>query len=138
MGFYTGVVYPAVLVACGILALTGIATMIHVKVHRGLEAVVTAFWIVTAIQAIAVLIALLGDTDASLVMVISYLIATIIVLPLLGIGRLGEPDAAKTDPDPNRPVLEPDQIARVDGGAAVIVAIAAGVLAWRIFELLVA
>lgn len=138
MGFYTGVLYPAVLVACGILALTGIATMIQVKLHRGLEAVVTAFWIVTAIQAVTVLIVLLGDTSASLIMVISYLIATIIVLPLLGIGRLGEPDAAKTDPDPGRPVLEPDQIARVDGGAAVIVAIAAGVLAWRIFELLVA
>lgn len=136
MGFYTGVVYPAVLVACGILALTGIATMVNVKVHRVLEAVVTAFWIVTAIQAVTVLIVLLGDTDAGLVMVISYLIATIIVLPLLGIGRLGEPDAAKADPDPNRPVLAPDQIARVDGGAAVIVAIAAGVLAWRIFELL--
>lgn len=136
MGFYTGVVYPAVLVACGILALTGIATMVNVKVHRVLEAVVTAFWIVTAIQAVTVLIVLLGDTDAGLVMVISYLIATIIVLPLLGIGRLGEPDAAKADPDPNRPVLAPDQIARVDGGAAVIVAITAGVLAWRIFELL--
>lgn len=136
MGFYTGVVYPAVLVACGILALTGIATMVNVKVHRVLEAVVTAFWIVTAIQAVTVLIVLLGDTDAGLVMVISYLIATIIVLPLLGIGRLGEPDAAKADPDPSRPVLAPDQIARVDGGAAVIVAIAAGVLAWRIFELL--
>lgn len=138
MGFYEGVVYPGVLVACGVLALTGIATMIQVKLHRVLEAVVTGFWIVTAVQAITILIVLLGDTEASLVMVISYLIATLIVLPLLGIGRLGEPDAAKTDPDPNRPVLAPDQIARVDGGAAVIVAIGAGVLAWRLFELLAA
>lgn len=136
MGFYAGVLFPAVLVACGILALTGIATMIRVQLHRTLENVVTGFWIVTAIQAITVLIVLLGDTGASLIMVISYLIATIIVLPLLGIGRLGEPDAAKIDPDPNRPVLQPDQIARVDGGAAVIVAIGAAVLSWRIFVLL--
>src|SRR5690554_5775200 len=137
MGFYTGFVYPAVLVACAILALTGVVTMIRVRTHRVLEAVVTGFWIVTALQVITVLVVLLGDTGASLVLVLSYLITTIIVLPLLGIGRLGEPDAAKADPDPNRPVLAPDQIARVDGGAAVIVAIAAGVLAWRIFELLV-
>ena len=137
MGFYTGVLYPAVLVACAILALTGVATMIRVRTHRVLEAVVTGFWIVTAVQVVTVLILLLGDTGASLVMVLSYLITTLILLPLLGIGRLGEPDAAKTDPDPNRPVLQPDQIARVDGGAAVIVAIAAAVLTWRIFELLV-
>ncbi len=63
-------------------------------------------------------------------------IATMIWVPLLGIGRLGEPDAAAADPDPNRPVLQPDQIARVDGGAAVIVAIAAAVLAWRLYEIL--
>lgn len=138
MGFYAGVIYPAVLVACGILALAGVATMIRVRTHRLLEGVVTGFWVVTGVQVVTVLIVLLGDTGASLVMVLSYLITTIILLPLLGIGRLGEPDAAKSDPDPNRPVLHPDQIARVDGGAAVIVAIAAAVLTWRIFELLAA
>lgn len=137
MGFYTGILYPAVLVACGVLALTGVATMVRVQLHRVLQNVVTGFWVVTGVQVITVLIVLLGDTGASLVMVLAYLITTIIVLPLLGIGRLGEPDAAAVDPDPNRPVLQPDQIARVDGGAAVIVAIAAGVLTWRIFELLV-
>lgn len=138
MGFYTGVLYPAVLVACGILAVTGVATMIRVRTHRVLETIVTGFWVVTAIQAITVFVLMFTDTGASWVMVLSYLITTIILLPLLGIGRLGEPDAAKSDPDPNRPVLQPDQIARVDGGAAVIVAIAAAVLAWRIFELLAA
>lgn len=136
MGFYAGVLYPVVLVACGILALTGIATMIRVQLHRTLQNIVTAFWIVTAIQTITVLVLLLGDTGASLIMVISYLVTTLILLPLLGIGRLGDPDAAAEDPDPNRPVLQPDQIARVDGGAALIVAIAAAVLAWRIYELL--
>ncbi len=136
MGVYSGVIYPVVLAACAILALTGVVTMIQVRVHRVLEWVVTAFWIVTAVQAISVIAVLIGDNDAGLVLTIGYLIATVLVVPLLGIGRLGAPDAAALDPDPNRPVLQPDQIARVDGGAAVVVAIAAAVLAWRIFVIL--
>lgn len=138
MELYGGVIYPAVLVACAILALAGIVTMIQVRTHRVLEWVVTAFWIVTAVQAISIVVVLASGNDAGLVLTIGYLIATLLVLPLLGIGRLGSPDAAATDPDPNRPVLQPDQIARVDGGAAVVVAIGAAVLAWRIFVILAA
>lgn len=136
MGLYGGVIYPVVLVACAILALTGAVTMIQVRAHRVLERVVTGFWIVTAIQVVSVLIVLLGGNDAGLVLTLGYLLAALILLPFLGIGRLGAPDAVAADPDPNRPVLQPDQIARVDGGAAVIVAIAAAVLAWRVIIIL--
>ena len=138
MSVYAGAIYPGVLVACAILAVTGIVTMLQVRVHRVLEWVVTGFWIVTAVQIITVLVVLFSGNDAGLVLTLGYLVTTIILIPLLGIGRLGEPDAAALDPDPNRPVLQSDQIARVDGGAALIVALAAGVIAWRIFELLAA
>ncbi|MDN4481459.1 hypothetical protein [Demequina muriae] len=136
MELYGGVIYPAVLVACAILSLAGAVTMVQVRAHGVLEKVVTGFWIVTAIQVISVLVVLIGGNDAGLVLTLGYLLAAVLLLPLLGIGRLGEPDAAALDPDPNRPVLQPDQIARVDGGAAVIVAIAAAVLAWRVFIIL--
>lgn len=132
MALYGGVIYPAVLIACALLVIAGVVTLAQVRAHRVLEWVVTAFWIVTAVQAIAVAVVLFSGSDAGLVLTLGYVLATILVLPLLGIGRLGAPDAAAEDPDPNRPVLQPDQIARVDGGAAVIVAIAAAVLAWRI------
>ncbi|MFW7415714.1 hypothetical protein [Demequina sp. SO4-18] len=136
MELYGGVIYPAVLVACAILALAGLATIVQVRLHRVLEWVVTGFWIVTAVQVISVLVVLFSGNDAGLVLTIGYLIAALVLLPLLGIGRLGAPDAAALDPDPNRPVLQPDQIARVDGGAAVIVAVAVAVLAWRVIIIL--
>ncbi|MFN3865182.1 MAG: hypothetical protein ACK4MD_00550 [Demequina sp.] len=136
MEVYGGVIYPVVLAGCAVLALAGIVTMVQVRAHRMLERVVTGFWIVTAVQVISVIVVLFSGNDAGLVLTIGYLIAALVLLPLLGIGRLGAPDAAALDPDPNRPVLQPDQIARVDGGAAVIVAIAAAVLAWRVFIIL--
>lgn len=138
MGIYTGVIYPAFLGVSALLAVMGIVTMIQVRAHRVLQWVVTGMWIMTGVHLIAVVGVLLGGNDAGLVLTFGYLLASLILLPFLGIGRLGEPDAAALDPDPTRPVLQPDQIARVDGGAALIVAVAAGVLVWRVYEILVA
>lgn len=132
MELYSGYVYPAVLVWCGLLLATGIVTMIWVRAHRVLEWVVTGMWVVTGIQFVTVLVLLISGNDAGIVLTVGYLLASVALIPLLGIGRLGAPDAAAADPDPNRPVLQPDQIARVDGGAAVIIAVAAAVLAWRL------
>ncbi len=136
MALYGGLVLPAYLAVCALLILGGIATMIWVPVHRVLKWVVTAMWIVTAVHLLAVLAILIGGHSAPIVLTLGYLLASVILVPLLGIGRLGEPDAAAADPDPNRPVLAPDQIARVDGGAAVIIGIAGAVLAWRVVILL--
>lgn len=136
MALYSGVVYPATLGWCLVLLVVGLATLVRVRLHPILEWVVTGMWIVTGIQAIAVVVLLLSGNDAGLVLTIGYLLATVAVLPLLGIGRLGAPDAAALEAEPDRPVLQPDQIARVDAGAAVIIAIAAGVLAWRIAVIL--
>jgi hypothetical protein len=118
--FYTSAVYPAVLVVAAILVLAGLVTLA----------------VVVAAQVVVVGGAMLGGADIGIVITIGYLLASIALLPLLGIGRLGHPDAAAEDPDPNRPVLAPDQIARVDAGAAIIVAVALAVVAWRIASII--
>ncbi|MDE0572877.1 hypothetical protein ON058_05540 [Demequina sp. B12] len=138
MGVYAGVVYPAYLAVCALLLLAGGATLIWVNLHPWLKRVVTVMWIVTGVHAVTVVAVLLGDSEAGIVLTLGYLLASVLLLPLLGIGRLGEPENAAFDPDPNRPVLAPDQIARVDGGVAIIIAIAGAVLAWRVFEILAA
>lgn len=132
MGAYLHVIFPAVLAVSAVLVLHGLVTLVAVGTHRSLQWVVTAAYIVVALQAIAVVVLLVTGTSADLVLAIGYLLATVALLPLLGIGRLGTPEAAAADPDPNRPVLAPDQIARVDAGAAIAVGIALAVASWRI------
>ena len=132
MDAYSSVVYPAVLVVCGALLVLGIVTLVFVGAHRVLQWVVTAAYVVVAVQALWVVGLLLNGNPAGLVVTLGYLLATCALLPLLGIGRLGEPDAAAEDPDPMRPILAPDQIARVDGAAAIAVGIALAVASWRL------
>jgi len=85
------------------------------------------------IEAITLLLVVLGG-GVPVVITVGYLLAAIALLPLLGIARLGAPDA--NNDDPNRPILQPDQIARVDGAAAMIIAVAAAVVAWRLATIL--
>ena len=132
MELYSGFVYPAFLAWCSVVGVAGIVTMIWVRAHRALQWAVTGMWIATALQLVSVLVLLATGNDAGIVLTLGYLLASVVLLPLLGIGRLGAPYAAEVDPDPDRPVLQPDQIARVDGGAALIIGIAAAVLAWRL------
>lgn len=136
MGAYSSAVYPAVLIVSAALVVLGIATVVFVGAHRILQWAVTAAYVVVVVQILAVAALLLTGTSADLAVTIGYLLATAALLPLLGIGRLGHPDAAAEDPDPNRPVLAPDQIARVDGAAAIAVGIALAVASWRITVLL--
>lgn len=132
MELYTSVVYPAVLAVCALLLLVGVVTLIWVRAHRVLQWIVTAAYIVVVIQAGFVLLGLFNVDGISIPTTLGYFIATLALLPLLGIGRLGTPDAVAGDPDPSRPVLQPDQVARVDAGAAIIVAVALAVASWRI------
>jgi hypothetical protein len=132
VGVYLHVIYPLVLAVSAVLVLHGVLTLIAVGTHRSLQWVVTAAYVVVGVQAIAVVVLLLSGANADLVLAIGYLLATLALLPLLGIGRLGTPEAAAADPDPDRPVLAPDQIARVDAGAAIAVGIALAVATWRI------
>src|ERR1035437_7605185 len=46
------VVYPAVLVACAVLLVAGGITMAAIRAHRVLKWVVSAFYVVTAIEVI--------------------------------------------------------------------------------------
>lgn len=131
MAAFEGFVYPLVLGFSVVLALAGLVTLVWVRAHRSLKWVVTAAYVVTLIEVLAIANVLLGG-GVPIVITLGYMLAAIALVPLLGIGRLGEPDAAAVDPDPNRPVLAPDQIARVDGVVAVIVAIAMAVVAWRL------
>jgi hypothetical protein len=132
VGVYLHFIYPLVLLVSAALVLHGIVTLLAVGTHRSLQWVVTAAYVAVVLQAGAVVVLLVSGASADLVLSIGYLLATLALLPLLGIGRLGTPEAAAADPDPDRPVLAPDQIARVDAGAAIAVGIALAVASWRI------
>jgi hypothetical protein len=130
MEAFVSFAYPAYLFACGVLAIAGALSAATVRMHKTLQWVVTGFYVVTVIAVGMGVIGLFSGGDV--VLLLGYLLAQLGILLLLGIGRLGDPEAAKHDPDPTRPILSPRQIARVDGGAALIVAVAGAVLAWRI------
>ncbi len=136
MDLYAVIAYPAVLIVSGALVVVGLAVLLSGRAHRLLKGVVTAAWIVTAVQLIAVVAVLLGDSDAGIVITVGYLLASVAVLPLLGIGRLGEPPAPGEPVDPERPVLRADQIVRLDGIAAIVIGLAIAVVAWRIAVIL--
>lgn len=137
MSAYLDAVYPAVLVASAVLFLAGALTMAAIRAHRFLTWIVSGFYVVTAIEVITLIIVLLGG-GVPVVITVGYILAAIALLPLLGIARMGAPDtdAPAAAKDPNRPILQPDQIARVDGAAAMIIAIAAAVVAWRLASIL--
>jgi len=127
------VIYPGVIIASGVLFVAGLASLLIIRMHKPLTWVVSAFWAVTGIEVIVVIGAILTG-GIPVVITVGYVLAALALLPLLGISRLGDPEAASDDP--NRPVLQPDQMARVDGVAAMIVAIAAAVVAWRLAEII--
>ena len=133
MSAYLDAVYPAVLVACAVLFATGALTMLVIRAHRPLTWVVSGFYVVTAAEVVSLVVVLVRG-GVPVVITVGYLLAAVALLPLLGIARLGAPDSS--DKDPNRPILQPDQIARVDGAAAMIIAVAAAVVAWRLAAIL--
>ncbi|SEI95123.1 hypothetical protein [Demequina mangrovi] len=136
MAVYTGVVFPLVLVVCAALALAGAATLAFPRLHRAVQWAVPVTIGAVALQAVTVIVLLFSGADVDLILTLGYLIASVALLALLGIGRLGTPEAAAADPDPNRPVLSPVQIARVDAASALIVAVAIAVVSWRILVIL--
>ena len=138
MEIYTGVIYPLVLVVSALLAAAGSAALAAPRLHPVLRWATVLAWVGVGIHLVTVVVVLVSGNDAGLIITLGYLLASVALMPLLGIGRLGTPEAKAADSDPNRPVLAPDQIARVDGAAALIVAIALAVLAWRVYDLLMA
>lgn len=133
MAIFGDTIYPVVLAACAALAFFGLLSLVWVRTHGALKLAVKGFVIVIAVELLAVIFAVVSG-DAAPFITVAYLVAAVALLPLLGIGRLATPDAAKKDP--GRPVLQPDQIARVDGGTAILVAIAQAVIAWRFYEII--
>jgi len=134
--FYTGIIYPVLLTVLAVVVLASVATLARPAAHRWLERAVTAAWVVSIIQALVVGGALVGGhRPSSLPTAIGYLVVSIAMLGLFGIGRLGAPNAGGK-PDPERPVLSPRQIAQVDAVAGITVAIALAVVAWRLVDVM--
>lgn len=133
MTVFLDTVYPVVLAASLLLVLFGIVTLVWMRAHAVLGLAVRGYLLVIGVEVLAVAFAVVAG-GPPIVITLAYLIAAIALLPLLGIGRLGTPEAAKNDP--GRPVLQPDQIARVDAGAAILVAGAQAVVAWRLAEIM--
>ncbi|WP_062298687.1 hypothetical protein [Demequina maris] len=136
MELYTGVIHPLVLVVSALLALAGIATLVWAPAHRALRVLVPVTYVIVAAHTVTVAFLLFTGTDVDLILTLGYVIASVALLALLGIGRLGTPEAAAADPDPHRPVLTAVQVTRVDAAAAVIVAVALAVVAWRVLVIL--
>lgn len=135
MSVFVDAVYPFVLVACAVLVVTGVAAIVLPRIQPGLRVVDKIFMAVVAVQAVAVVWAVISS-DADTFRALAYTIAALAMLPLLGISRLATPEAAQKDPE--RPVLTPAQAAKVDGGAAILVGIASAVVSWRLYEIVAA
>src|SRR5690606_26683428 len=135
MSVFVDAVYPFVLVACAVLVVTGVAAIVLPRIQPGLRVVDKIFMAVVAVQAVAVVWAVISS-DADTFMALAYTIAAPAMLPPLGISRLATPEAAQKDPE--RPVLTPAQAAKVDGGAAILVGIASAVVSWRLYEIVAA
>ncbi|WP_169748152.1 hypothetical protein [Demequina rhizosphaerae] len=136
MELYTGVIHPLVLGVSALLALTGLITLAWAPAHRALRLLVPVTYAAVAVHTVAVVVLLLTGADADIILTLGYTVASVALLALLGIGRLGTPEAASADPDPHRPVLTRSQITRVDAASAVIVAVALAVVAWRVLVIL--
>ncbi len=133
MTVFLDTVYPVVLAASAVLVLIGVITLITLRAHSVLRLAVLGYVLVLGVEFLAVIYALIAG-GPHIVMTLAYLIAAVLVVPLLRISRMGTPEAAKDDP--GRPVLQPDQIAKVDAGAAILVAGAQAVVAWRFAEIM--
>jgi len=131
MQLYLDAGYPLILAVSGVLAVMGMVTMVWVRTHGLLRQAGRTYVGAIVAQAIVVVIAVFQGAPAF--MTLSYAVASLAVLVALGISRLGTPEAAADDP--TRPVLQPDQQARVDAGAALLVALAQAVIAWRFMEI---
>jgi hypothetical protein len=135
MTVFVDTIYPVVLAACLALALFGTVCLFVQRAHGALRYAVMGFVIIIGVEVLAVVYAIVSG-DAAPFITIAYVVAAVALLGLLGIARLGTPEAAAKDP--GRPVLQPDQIARVDGAAAILVAGAQAVVAWRFYEIMMA
>jgi hypothetical protein len=135
MNVFIDTIYPVVLAACLALAVFGLVTLFFHRAHAAMRYAVTSFVIIIAVEGLAVIYAIVSG-DAPAFITIAYLVAALALLGLLGIARLGTPEAAAKDP--GRPVLAPDQIAKVDAAAAILVAGAQAVVAWRFYEIMMA
>lgn len=160
MRAYSDVVYPVVLLAmAAVLAAGAVAYIAATRVSakpgpstRSAARLARLLNIATRVArsatfgeivAIGVLL-VAGVTHPPIVMLVGYLIAAVAVLALLGISRLaappapGQPRDASSAHDADRPVLGPRQAIEVDAVAAILVAVALAVIAWRLHAIVLA
>lgn len=135
MSLFTDFAYPAVLIASALFALVGIATILQPGLRRVLAVTQRLYVFLIMAQAIVIVIATIQG-QSPVFMTLMYVVAILLTLALVGIGRLGSPEAAERSGEAGRPVLTLEQISKVNGGAAVLVAAAQAVLTWRVFEIM--
>lgn len=135
MSLFADFAYPAALIASALFALVGIATILQPGLRRVLAVTQRLYVFLIMAQAIVIVIATIQG-QSPVFMTLMYVVAILLTLALVGIGRLGSPEAAERSGEAGRPVLTLEQISKVNGGAAVLVAAAQAVLTWRVFEIM--
>lgn len=135
MSLFADFAYPAALIASALFALVGIATILQPGLRRVLAVTQRLYVFLIMAQAIVIVIATIQG-QSPVFMTLMYVVAILLTLALVGIGRLGSPEAAERSGEAGRPVLTLAQISKVNGGAAVLVAAAQAVLTWRVFEII--
>lgn len=135
MSLFADFAYPAALIASALFALVGIATILQPGLRRVLAVTQRLYVFLIMAQAIVIVIATIQG-QSPVFMTLMYVVAILLTLALVGIGRLGSPEAAERSGEAGRPVLTLAQISKVNGGAAVLVAAAQAVLTWRVFEIM--
>ena len=139
MSLYSSAVYPAVLAAMALLLVAGALAWASPRLARALPWAAWAARIASGVQVLVIVVLVTsGASRPDAVMLVGYLLAAVAVLAFLGISRLAAPPAPGQPRDPDRPVLSPRQAIQVDAVAAILVAVALAVVAWRLHAIVLA
>ena len=137
---YQNVVFPGMVVSFGVLIMLALVTLVWWRTHPWIKRAVTLIYVVSIIQAIAVIVAIINGVEGEVLTVWGYLLVSLMLLPMFGLGRLGDPDidpeSSFAQKNPDRPILAADQIARVDAVSALILGISLVTVSWRLHDLI--
>ncbi len=138
MDTYSSVAYPGVLAVMAIVLVAGGAALVSPRLGGALPGVAWVARVATVVEVLVIAILVItGSTHPSLFTLVGYLLSALVLLGLFGISRLGAPPEPGQPHEADRPVLSPRQSIQVDAVAAMIVAVALAVVAWRLHAILI-